>query len=283
MKEVVFVADMFLEDYVGGAELTTDAFIQSMPEGVNVSKIHCTNLTVDFLKSNNDTHFIICNFASLRDEVKLTMCKDFDYSIVEYDYKFCKYRSMKKHEIIEKKACDCVEQMHGKINSAFYGYAQRVWFMSHGQKDIFLSKIEVLKEERCEVIGSAFSEDNLRFMESIKDNKKDDTYVILGSESWIKGTRQCIEYAKKNNLKFEIVKNIQYRELLNKMSRCKGLIFQPLDYDTCPRIVIEAKLLGCELKLNKYVQHKDENWFADQENCYIHLKNRTEIFWRYYV
>ena len=120
-------------------------------------------------------------------------------------------------------------------------------------------------------------------MESIKDNKKDDTYVILGSESWIKGTRQCIEYAKKNNLKFEIVKNIQYRELLNKMSRCKGLIFQPLDYDTCPRIVIEAKLLGCELKLNKYVQHKDENWFADQENCYIHLKNRTEIFWRYYV
>ena len=182
----------------------------------------------------------------------------------------------------ENKTCDCVEQIHGKINSAFYGYANRVWFMSHGQKDIFISKIEVLKEEKCEVISSAFSEGDLRFMESIKNNEKGDTYLILGSKSWIKGTSQCIEYAKENNLKFEIIEGMQYHELLIKMSQSKGLIFQPLDYDTCPRIVIEAKLLGCDLILNDHVQHKDEIWFTEQKSCYEYLKNRATIFWNYY-
>ena len=66
------------------------------------------------------------------------------------------------------------------------------------------------------------------------------------------------------------------------MSCSNGIIFRPLDYDTCPRIVIEAKLLGCDLILNDYVQHKDEDWFLTQESCYKYLKNRPEEFWSYY-
>jgi hypothetical protein len=172
--------------------------------------------------------------------------------------------------------------MSGKINSAFYGYAEKVWFMSHGQKDLFLSKVKGLKEEKCEVLNSVFHPADLRFMYSIKENEKNNKYLILGSQSWIKGTPESIQFAENNNLEYEIVSGLPYHELLIKMSTSKGLIFRPLGNDTCPRLVMEAKMLGCDLILNDYVQHKDEPWFETQESCYEHMDTRTETFWSYY-
>ena len=119
-------------------------------------------------------------------------------------------------------------------------------------------------------------------MESIKDNEKDDKYLILGSQSWIKGTKDCIKYAKENSLEYEIVQNLPYHELLIKMSTSRGLIFLPMGYDTCPRFVIEAKLLGCETILNDYVQHKEEEWFQHQNNSYNYLRERPAVFWSHY-
>ncbi|GAI03598.1 unnamed protein product, partial [marine sediment metagenome] len=194
----------------------------------------------------------------------------------------CKYRSIKKHELVEGKPCDCLEGFSGKITQAFYGYAKRVLFMSEGQREIFLSRVPTLKPENTFVLSSAFSKGDLNFMNSIKDNEKNETYLILGSGSWIKGTQECIKYAEDHGLTYEVIQGLPYHELLIKMSTSKGLIFRPLDYDTCPRIVIEAKLLGCELILNEYVQHKDEDWFATQDSCYEYMKSRPQEFWSYY-
>jgi len=282
MKKIMFISDMFAEDYPGGAELTTEAFIRSMPSTHVAAKVHSSKVTQQIIEDNKDAHFVVCNFAGLDDNAKVYMCKNADYSIVEYDYKLCKYRSIKKHEMAENKPCDCLEGLTGKITQAFYGYAKRVLFMSEGQREIFLPKIPTLKEENSFVLSSAFLEGDLNFMESIKDNEKNNTYLILGSNSWIKGTQECVDYAKENNLSYEVIQGLPYHELLIKMSISKGLIFRPLDYDTCPRIVIEAKLLGCDLILNDHVQHKDEAWFAAQDSCYEYLRNRPATFWSYY-
>ena len=283
MKKVVFVADMFAHQYAGGAKLTTEALIRGSTSSTDIIRINSSQLTIPILKESHDLHYIVCNFASLDDKVKLHMCKNIDYSIVEYDYKFCQYRSMEKHLKITGNECDCVEQMSGKINSAFYGYAKKIWFMSEGQRDIFLSKVKTIKEDKCEVLSSVFADGDIRFMKSIKDNEKDDKYLILGSSSWIKGVKECVQHAKDNGLNYEIVQNLPYHELLIKMSCSKGLIFLPLGYDTCPRFVIEAKMLGCELILNKHVQHKDESWFETQDSCYSYLENRKNTFWSYYA
>ena len=282
MKKIMFISDMFAEDYPGGAELTTEAFIRSMPSTHVAAKVHSSKVTQQIIEDNKDAHFVVCNFAGLDDNAKVYMCKNADYSIVEYDYKLCKYRSIKKHEMAENKPCDCLEGLTGKITQAFYGYAKHVLFMSEGQREIFLSRIPTLKEENSFVLSSAFLEGDLNFMESIKDNEKNNTYLILGSNSWIKGTQECVDYEKENNLSYELIQGLPYHELLIKMSISKGLIFRPLDYDTCPRIVIEAKLLGCDLILNDHVQHKDEAWFAAQDSCYEYLRNRPATFWSYY-
>lgn len=283
MKKYAFISDMFIENYRGGAELTTAALMYAATPDSQIAKVHSGILTVEMLKQHLDVHYIVCNFANLDEKVKLYMCKNSDYSIVEYDYKFCEYRSMEKHFAATGSECDCVQQITGKINSAFYGYAKKVWFMSHAQRAIFLKQIPVLKEEKTEVLSSIFAAGDIQFMNSIKNNEKNDKYLILGSDSWIKGTEDCVEYAKENNINYEIVSNLPYHELLIKMSTSRGLIFRPLGSDTCPRIVIEAKLLGCDVLLNECVQHKDEEWFQSQEKAFDYLRNRADVFWGHYA
>jgi hypothetical protein len=281
MKKNVFVADAFANQYRGGAELTTDA-IMSYNKNNQIAKINSKTLTEEIVNANKDFHFIICNFSDLEPKAKLALCRDANYSIIEYDYKFCSYRSPEKHKAVTGKECDCIEKESSKLNLVFYGRAEKVWFMSAAQRDIFLSKVKTIKEQNTHVLSSIFAKGDLTFMKSIRDNPKNDKYLILDSGSWIKGTQANIDYAKDNDLEYELIKNLQYHELLIKMSTSKGLIFRPLGADTCPRIVMEAKLLGCELILNDYVQHKDEEWFATVESCEEYLDNRAATFWSYY-
>ena len=55
----------------------------------------------------------------------------------------------------------------------------------------------------------------------------------------------------------------------------------PRGGDTCPRMVIEAKLLGCTLVLNDDVQHAQEEWFGGTElDTLSYLYASRERFWR---
>ena len=70
-------------------------------------------------------------------------------------------------------------------------------------------------------------------------------------------------------------------EFLEKLAQAKGLCFKPGGVDTCPRLVIEAKLLGCELELNDNVQHATEPWFEStaSDNIVEYLLSRPAFFW----
>ena len=47
--QVVFVSDMFVEDYVGGAELTSQALIDSSP--LEVFKLHSRDVSLPLLQA----------------------------------------------------------------------------------------------------------------------------------------------------------------------------------------------------------------------------------------
>ena len=92
----------------------------------------------------------------------------------------------------------------------------------------------------------------------------------------------AINYAKNNNLSFELVKNLKYEKMLEKLSTSKGLIFLPHAHDTCPRITIEAKLLDCDLVLGDNVLHKEEQWFkGTNEETVNYLLSNGQVFWRF--
>ena len=273
----VFVSDLFVEDYVGGGELTTAAIMQNSK--IPIKTIRSNNLTKPIIDKYKDHHWIFGNFSALSIELILYCCKNLTYSVIEYDYKYCSYRLPEKH-IKAEGSCDCENSTLGKVVSIFFANAKDLWFMSAAQRDVYYNKFPFLREQQVYVLSSVFSKETLEYIASLDCENKNDTWLIQESSSWVKGTEDSVRYAQENGLKFELFSGVEYGEMLKKFAKYKGFIFLPRSFDTCPRTVIEAKLLGCELILNDGVQHKEEDWFtSDREETLQYLKSRASFFW----
>src|SRR5262245_13497659 len=113
--DVIVVADLFVEDYVGGAELTTQALIDE--SSFVVQKIKSQDLTIEHLKQGHKKYWIFGNFANINSNLIPTIVANLSYSILEYDFKYCKFRSPEKHKSISGSECDCHDQINGKMIS----------------------------------------------------------------------------------------------------------------------------------------------------------------------
>ena len=281
--EVIFVSDMFVEQYVGGAELTTEALIEKCP--VKCQKLLASNITMELLEQGYQKHWVFGNFASLNQQLIPTIVANLSYSVLEYDYKFCRYRSVEKHRFAENQDCDCDNTQHGKLISAFLYGAKSLYWMSEGQQKIYLTKFPFLAEKHNTVLSSVFDDKFFLLVKKLREQYKDADrkgWVVLGSNSWIKGASQAEEWCKENNHEYEVVWQLPHEQLLEKLAQAEGFVYLPEGNDTCPRMVIEAKLLGCKLQLNEYVQHKDEEWFATDNTLEIeeYLYGSRQLFWQ---
>lgn len=270
---IIFVADAFVEDYVGGAELTTEALIDKCL--LPYKKFHSQNVTIEILKTYRDAFWVFGNTRNLSKRSKLFAINNLNYSVLEYDYKFCSDRLPELHEAREGE-CNCHIKEHGKLEALFLYKSKINWWMSEKQRDIYCDRFPFLQGE---VLSSVFSDGHLSYLSSLETSNKSDTWIILNSASWVKGSQQSIQYAEANNLKYELVWGLDYKELLKKMASAKGIIFLPQGSDTCPRFVIEAKLLDCEVVINDFVQHRQESWFQNKMDCFRYLSNRALYFW----
>ncbi len=273
---VIFVSDLFVKDYVGGGELSTQALIESCL--LPVAQINSRFCTPEIMQKHKDAFWVFANFSELSLQCILYAIKNLSYSVIEYDYKFCKYRSPEKHAE-EEGNCDCNDSQLAKAVTMFLTHSKTTFWMSYNQKQKYIDNFSFIENHQTQVLSSVFSEQSLNYITSLDFSNKNNKYLILNSNSWIKGAIDCREYAEANNLEYEMVWNLEYKELLQKLADSKGIIFLPKGGDTCPRFTIEAKLLGCELIINDNVQHKDEKWFATRESCLKYMRSRTEFFW----
>ena len=280
--QVIVVADLFVDDYVGGAELTTQALIDTST--LKIQKFKSKDVSLDLLRQGIEKFWIFGNFAGLNPQLIPSIIANLKYTILEYDYKYCKYRSPEKHQTITNSPCDCHENMNGKLVSAFYYGATCLWWMSEAQKEKYHSIFPFLGDKSNIVLSSVFSRDTLGKIKYLRDHSKNEKkkgWVVLGSDSWIKGADAAKNWCKENNKEYEVVWGKSYEELLAKLAVSEGFVYLPAGKDTCPRMVIEAKLLGCELQLNENVQHKDEEWFNTDnlEEIEEYLYAAPDLFW----
>lgn len=276
---IVFVADLFSEDYAGGAELTTRALIES--SNSSIIKIKARDLNVEVLQNHQNDYWVFGNFASLDFNLIPAIVANINYSILEYDYKFCNYRSIEKHKKHTGRDCDCAEQMIGKYVSAFYYAADHIFWMSEGQRDRYHSYFPHLARKSQTVLSSVFDQSFFNVVELMKtsvDERKG--WIVLGSDSWIKGKEDAIRWCEENSKQYEVVWDIPYDELLSKLAESEGFVYLPRGGDTCPRMVIEAKLLGCEVVTNNNVQHSNEKWWqSSPDDVCDYLRGRPRVFW----
>jgi len=276
---IIFVADLFSNDYAGGAELTTDALISYGPQ--NIIKVHSKDVDVKFLQDHQHDYWVFCNFSSLNFNLIPLLIGNINYSVIEYDYKFCQYRSIEKHKAATGYDCDCANKDIGKYVSAFFYGADYIFWMSKGQMDRYHSFFPSLKNRKQMILSSVFDNNFFNVIDVMKNyNDNRDGWIVLGSNSWIKGKDNAIKWCEENNKKYEVIWDIPYEETLAKLASAEGFVYLPAGGDTCPRMVIEAKLLGCEVVTNENVQHESESWWQnEQEITREYLEEQPYVFW----
>jgi len=276
------VADLYSKDYAGGAELTTEAILERCPDNLKIERHYSRSLDSSLIQSKKSEKWIFGNFAGIEEQTLLEFAKsDIDYSVIEYDYKFCSHRSAILHELSSGTPCDCESKMRGKIVSAFLAKSRNIFWMSEDQKNLYHQRFPYLSKTNNHVLSSVFSDRDLSYIRELKrvTKEKNNKYIILGSSSPVKNKEGCIEFAKKNGLDYEVVSGLPYFMFLRKLASSRGLIFLPLSEDTCPRLVIEASLLGLDIKLNNLVQHQNEQWYDTEDSILEYLKSRATFFW----
>ena len=272
-NKFVFVADYFLNKYLGGAELSTQALIDSCPG--EVIELNAGEIEEKDVEAHRDAHWIFTNVWLMKFGMIPWMVKTIkSYSIVEYDFKYCAYRSPDTHMLAEGIECNCRNPML----DIYYGNADNVFFMSQRQMDWHTERIP--KIGNPQVLSSIFTPNTLIKLSDLAHNRKEkDSWAIIFSAAGGKGFSQAVEYAERNKKNYYILKGLSYDDLLTQLSQCEGLIYKPICGDTCPRAVIEAFLMGLKLDLNYFVMHKDEEWFRERALAWNYLSSNKSRFW----
>jgi hypothetical protein len=280
---VIFVNDFFVKDIEGGAELTSEAIIQKSP--FKVFKLHSGSVTKKLLDSNKDKYWIFGNFTTLPDGmIHYIPSSGIRYSIIEYDFKFCSFRSTNRHQQQTGQPCNCPQDAHGLDIGRMFQKADRVFWMSEGQKQAWLKNMPAMKDHSgLIVLSSVFQDKDLDRLKDLKEQagERSPKWAVLGSGSWIKGIEETQKWCKLNRKPFETLPKLPYNQFLEVLNKYQGFVFMPLDKDTCPRVTIEAKLMGLNLHLNQNVLSKDDPWFVGTpEDCDAYLRTRASFFWK---
>ena len=273
----IFVADFFAKDLLGGAELTTEAILDKATD--KVTKVRSTELTLDFVKSNKDAKWIFGNFLGVSNVIPdYFMDNNLNYSIIEYDYKYCDIRMPEACKQYKGKCCESTAL--GQLIERFFLGAKDLWYMSKQQKDWYESTFPKLKKDNSYVLSSMFDDATLDKMSKLDTSNKEDVFLIQDHQHPLKGTEVAVKVAEENNLNYFKFSNLSHDQLLEKFAKSSGLIFTPTQFDTCPRVTIEAKMLECELILSDKVQHATEDWFnGSKEDVINYMKERLDFFW----
>lgn len=276
MQKVFFISDHFAEKFVGGAEMALEAVIEQCP--FEVVKVESENVTENMIAEEMSGNFVVVgNFTKL-DGVKMMekIVEHCKFAIIEYDFKMCGSRNPTLHHYrtgVEFK--EPIPEI-----KAFFEKAECVFFMSKRQMDWATA---VCQMKRCEVLSSTFTFDQFEMIERIRKEPECERvgHVIQYSDSTVKGTKQSIEYAYRKIIDYKLLYNLSNEEMFREFKKAIGFIFLPFGEDTCPRTVIEAKLLGCKVIVNSNVLNHDEPWFdtEDHEVTFAYLKGRVPFFW----
>ena len=186
--DVIFIADMFREEYAGGGELTTDALLQSAPY-----KTHCiksSDLTQTQIQQGAQKTWVFFNFRAMDHNLIPFIVQNLHYLVVEYDYKFCQYRSLELHKRQTGNDCDCHQQQVGKLISAFYTASEHTFYMSEKQRNLYTDRFPFLIDNSS-VLSSVFDVKDLEQIGKLHNSRKtsgdNGKWAIVDGNSWIKG------------------------------------------------------------------------------------------------
>jgi hypothetical protein len=287
-KKYILLDDQAIE--IGGTNLTTMSILEDRQK--EVFTLQTATLSLSSIRENKDKLWIIGNIMSLVNNQNPQVVEELFNTIkfikLEFDYNFCPYRGEIPHRILGNQQCSCPHGITGhktlsKIYDLITKNAQHLFFMSERQRAIYINHLPIISTDKTSILSSCFSKESFNLFKSLKNNTKNEKYAILegygGWHSKAKGVDEAKNFCFTNNITFDILPVQKYEDHIKLLSQYKGLVFLPIIDDTCPRCLIEARLLGLDVIANINSQHVTEWWWKDTSKTEEYLENRAKYFW----
>lgn len=275
---------------IGGTNLTTLSVVEDRLGSITFLKT--SEVTTEHISGYQNHIWIIGNIMSLmgrQDKIWQKLFPAIKFVKLEFDYNFCPYRGEIPHKVLGKQECSCPFGSTGHPDIAdTYRHmlvnCSHWFFMSERQRAVFINHIARLDTSLTSVLSSCFSKESLETMNKLKQRSShNNKYAIMegfgGWHSQAKGLEQAINHCEINNLPYDILPTQPYVKHLETLARYKGLVFLPIIDDTCPRCIIEARLMGLEVITNINAQHTTESWWKTSEQTATYIQNRPKVFW----
>jgi hypothetical protein len=281
---------------LGGTNFTSLAILESRVN--DVVSIPCSELKASHIEMYKDRLWIVGNIMGLGavdKTVVLRVFEELDFVKIEFDYNYCQYRGDAPHEILGKAECECP---HGKtghpllqqIYDLIAKRAKLIFYMSFRQMCKHVAHIPTLPPEKMHILSSCFTQENFKLFERVRQERQErlhphnGVYAIMqgfgGWHSEAKGLTEAKNHCLASRLPYQVLPVQEYEDHITGLSNFKGLVFLPIVDDTCPRSIIEAKLLGLEVITNLNSQHVTENWWRGSiQDTEDYLKARPNFFW----
>ena len=135
MKNIIFIADFFLDDINGGAELSDNVIIEYLKNrDVKVKTVKSQTFNPTIHKANT---FIISNFVLLSEENKRYFeTGDINYIIIERDQKYVRQRNTVSYP-------GFIAPKSQVVNKKFYESAKKVFCLTSKQMEIMNAHLEI--------------------------------------------------------------------------------------------------------------------------------------------
>lgn len=267
MSKYCIVADFFRETVQRGAELATDALIELLRPGNQISTRQSHTVAPDFWQ--DDTIYIISNRQNLNPASRDSLLGK-NYIVYEHDAAWLRSRDFGLYE-------DFIPPDDQILNRAFYEGARKVVMQSHAH-EYAINQALHLSNTVC-AHGNPWSKSDIALLRSLLDTPKTEYCAILAHPHPSKGTDKAIDVAKRDGMEFKVVPQMPRAQYLAELAKFRFLIFTPQVFESYGRVAFETKCLGLSIITNdklgfRYEDHaqlsgSDLIDFAEENNKFI--------------
>ena len=248
---ILFIADYF--DTLGGAEQNDSVLLEHLQNKFEVK----TMLSHEVTTSNiSEAQFLIIgNFTGLKRDVLNYITDNKSYIIYEHDHKYVSTRDPSRFK-------DFKIPQSQLINGAFYESAKKIICLGTKQVDIIRENLNI--DDSCVSIGtSLWSTKRLDLIEELsKASVKSPKAAISRSNNPIKNTDKSIKYCQSKSMDYDLISSPNPEEFLSTLAKYESLVFFPGVLESLCRLVVEAKMLGCNIITTpRLLGAAYEDWF----------------------
>ena len=252
-RQVLYIADSMYPETIGGGELNDYELCETLKNSFKVKKYLSTNLSIQDLDSYKDSFLLISNFLALKPDVYQEIVNNRVYAIYEHDHKYLRSRNPAFYPDYKAPKDDLA-------NEKLYQNAKAVFCQTKFHKSI-IEKNTNLKNVTS-VGGNLWSEESLKLLENMAVKDKEDKFSIMETLNWHKNTADAVKYCIAKKLQYDLIKPASYSTFLQNLGNNKNFIFLPKTPETLSRIIVEARMCGMNVVVNKNVGAKYEDWFS---------------------